>query len=72
MVVFYVEMWYTSTHKISAPFNDLDLLQNFIRYGKINKKVSEVAKAKLSAYLSCLSKELVGMSLFDSALPPKE
>ena len=51
---------------VSAPMNDLQLLQSLLEYSSINAEVSKAASQKFSNHLWYLAPELVGLALFDS------
>lgn len=68
IVLFYVKSWFTAPSAIKAPKHDLELLQNLIKYKKINADVSNAASLKLSGHLWYLSEDLSALSLFDDTV----
>lgn len=62
----YLRAWFTAPLPISAPCNDLRLLQQLSAYEKVNPAISNVASKKLEGQLWYLSEELVGLAFFDT------
>lgn len=69
IVGFYVKAWFTAPNAVSAPYNDLTLLQKFIQYEHVNAAVSKAAQEKLAAHLWYLSEENVALAFFDENVP---
>lgn len=65
VIKFYVKIWFSATSAITAPNNDLKLMQELISYNKINPLVSKNASEKMAKHLWYLSEELAALSLFD-------
>jgi len=65
----YIEAWFTALLAISAPSNDLKLIQALAEYRNENSVVSEAASSKFCSHLWYLSEELVGLAFYDPAVP---
>jgi hypothetical protein len=61
----YLKTWITAPSAISAPLNDLQLMNSLLQYSTIHQAISTATAKKLSSHLWYLSQELVGLSLFD-------
>lgn len=68
IVEFHVKSWFNAIIAILAPNQDLQLLQNLIKYRSINAQVAEAASVKLRGHLWYLSEHLVGLSFFDKSV----
>jgi len=65
----YIEAWFTAPLAISAPSNDLKLIQALADYKTENCIISEAAGSKFSGHLWYLSEELVGLAFYDPDVP---
>lgn len=65
----YIKAWFTCQFQIAAPRNDLELFKQLMVYKQANETVALAAITSLSRHLWYLSVTLVGLSLFDSAVP---
>jgi len=64
-VLVYLKAWITAPSAISAPLNDLQLMNQLLQYSTIHEAISVATSKKLSSHLWYLSQELVGLALFD-------
>ncbi|XP_049302015.1 uncharacterized protein LOC125775433 [Bactrocera dorsalis] len=71
IVNLYVKMWCQASNAISAPSNDLQLVQNVIKYRRIDQGVSEKVLGKYLLHLWYLNPELICLSLFDKNVSNK-
>lgn len=69
IVIFYLESWFYAPSAIRAPHQDLRLLQELIRYRKINSNIADAALVKLRGHLWYLSEHLAALSFFDETVP---
>ena len=65
-----VKAWITAPLAVKAPYRDLFLLKCLKKYADINDAISEVTTEKMACHLWYLSKEVVGLSLFDDDVMP--
>lgn len=65
----YIEAWFTAPLAISAPSNDLKLIQALADYKTENCIISEAAGSKFRGHLWYLSEELVGLAFYDPDVP---
>ena len=68
----YVHAWFTAPLAVSTPRNDLDLLKTLLGYNKVNKRVAKAATTRLVYHLWYLSEVMIGITVFDDTLFPKE
>lgn len=68
IVIFYIKAWFEAPSAISAPYNDLKLLQSLIEYKHIQLDVANAALEKLKLHLWYLSEHLIGLSFFDERI----
>ena len=61
----YIKAWITAPLAVSAPQNDLYLLQALVDYDSINNDISRLTAHKIASHLWYLNEELVGLALFD-------
>lgn len=66
IVNLYVNMWFQSSHAITAPNNDLEFIKNVIKYTYIDQGISETVLRKYLLHLWYLNPEQICFSLFDS------
>ncbi|XP_044575051.1 uncharacterized protein LOC123258862 [Cotesia glomerata] len=71
VVKFDLKIWFSATSAITAPNNDLTLIQDLISYDKINPLISKNASTKMAKHLWYLSEELSVLSLFDMSVSPE-
>lgn len=62
----YVKPWIQCCITSNAPYNDLQLMKELVRYSKINKEISQHAVKKFNDHLWYLGSELVVLSLFSN------
>lgn len=62
----YLRAWFQAPLSVSAPRNDLHLLQELLDYADIHKSISVATSKKLAAHLWYLSEVLIGLALFDA------
>lgn len=68
IVMFYVKSWFIAPCAIMAPAQDLNLLQDLIRYREIDAKTSDTAAEKLRKHSWYMSEDLAGLAFFDSTI----
>ena len=68
----YSTWWFTCTQICSAPWNDLQLYQNLLRYKEVNKLVATSALKALDRHLWYLTGETVFVSLFSEHVPDQD
>ena len=61
----YLKVWIYAPSAISAPLNDLLLMNSLLQYSTIHQAISTATAKTLSSHLWYLSQELVGLALFD-------
>jgi len=61
----YLKAWITAPSAISAPLNDLQLMNTLLQYSAIHGAISSATTKKFSSHLWYLSQELVCLALFD-------
>lgn len=61
----YCKTWFNAPRACLAPKQDLDLIENLLKYESIDKKISEKGINKMINHLWYLSPELVALALFD-------
>lgn len=61
----YVKAWINAPLAVSAPQNDLHLLQSLLEYRSIHAGISTVTSKKMAGHLWYLSEQLVNLALFD-------
>ena len=60
-----LKTWITAPSAISAPLNDLQLMNCLLQYATMQQTISTTTIKKLSLHFWCLFDELVGLALFD-------
>lgn len=65
IIKFYIKTWFTAPVAVKAASNDLKLVQNLIRFEKIDKTISKTVISKLLRHLWYLSEDLIALALFD-------
>lgn len=68
----YTKVWIQCCSPSNAPHNDLELMKELHRYGKINKAISEAAIAKFQDHLWYLGPELIVLALFSDKVNTTE
>jgi hypothetical protein len=68
----YVQAWFVAPLAVSAPRNDLALLQKLVAYSKVNKRIAAVAQTRLVYHLWYLSEIMMGITVFDEGLSVTE
>ncbi|KAG0712093.1 hypothetical protein GWK47_002150 [Chionoecetes opilio] len=66
-VKLYLKAWFTAPLAAAAPKSDLELMKALAAYP--NRVIGKAARAKLAKHLWYLSEDLVGLALFDRAVP---
>lgn len=64
-VNFYVVSWFDAPCAIISHCQDLNMVKNLYKFRSVHKKISDEATKVFSRKLWCVSKELVGLALFD-------
>jgi hypothetical protein len=72
IVHLYASWWFTCPQTSSAPWNDLQLYQNLLRYKEVNNLVASSALEALGRHKWYLTGELVIVSLFSEEVPVLE
>lgn len=72
IVCFYIKAWYRAPIAITAPNQDLSLIQSLIRFKETDVGISEAAVSKLCGHLWYISEHLVALSLFDPTVSVPE
>ena len=62
----------TCSSVADAPWNDLQLYQNLLRYEAVNAIISKSAIRALKLHLWYLTEEMVPLALFSSKVPPEQ
>jgi len=65
----YIRAWYTAPTAACTPNNDQMFLQQLAGYKSISPALSKVASSKFAGHLWYPKKELVGLALYDPAVP---
>ncbi|XP_057336568.1 uncharacterized protein LOC130675093 [Microplitis mediator] len=68
IVKIYAISWYSYPNPLKAPYQDLQFLQQLVKFKSINPKVSQVATKKFTGHLWYLSEELASLSFFDDSI----
>lgn len=71
-VLVYVKYWIEAPMATNAPWSDLSLWNDMIKYQDIDPEISEVVKNALKPHLCYLSDELVGLSLFSKKVSSED
>lgn len=71
IVNLYVKMWFQASNAITAPNNDLEFVQNAIKYRHIDPGVSDKVLGKYLLHLWYLNPEQICFSLFDNNVSNK-
>ena len=61
----YIKAWFTASLSVSSPNNDLNFLQNLVKFKAHNPSFSKVTSNTFARHLWYLSEELVGLAFFD-------
>lgn len=72
ITLIYSKWWLTSASATDAPWNDLCLYKNLIKFAKINKKISVSAIKAFDRHLWYLTGEIIPLALFSCILPDTE
>src|SRR6218665_2101750 len=64
----YIQSWFTASHTIQAPLNDLKCFERLELYKSINSTVANVAIKALCRHTWYLSEELIAFSFFDDRI----
>jgi hypothetical protein len=68
----YCRWWLTSTSVVDAPWHDLQLFQNLLKYEKINSIISSSALKAVKRHLWYLCSEMLPLALFSDLVPDSE
>ena len=64
----YTQSWFTTSHTIQAPLNDLKCFERLELYKSINSTAANVEIKELCCHTWFLSKELIVFSFFDDQI----
>ena len=68
----YSSWWFSCESTVNAPWNDLQLYQNLLKYAAVNPVVSSSAIRAFNRHLWYLSAEMVPLALFSDVVPDEE
>ena len=69
IVKIYVHYWFSATDAVSAPRTDLTFIKQLLAYEESDLEVAKAALDKFTRHLWYLNEEMIGLSIFDAALP---
>ena len=72
VTLIYCPWWSQSSCSVDAPWNDLVLYHNLLKYQQVNQVVAKSALKALDRHLWYLTAELVPLALFSSKVPSIE
>ena len=68
----YSEWWMTCTSAVDAPWHDLQLVHNLLKYKTVSPNVAESALRAFKHHLWYLTAEMIPLALFSSIVPTSE
>lgn len=68
IVKIYIKGWFSCPSAIRAPNQDLNFLQDLIKFKNIDKKISDVNSKKFANHLWYLSEEIASLGFFDDSV----
>ncbi|XP_057336674.1 uncharacterized protein LOC130675159 [Microplitis mediator] len=69
IVKIYIKGWFSCPSAIKAPNQDLNFLQDLIKFKNIDVKISDVTAKKFANHLWYLSEEIASLAFFDNSVP---
>jgi len=68
----YSEWWMTCSSAVDAPWHDLQLVHNLLKYKTVSPNVADSALRASKQHLSYLTAEMIPLALFSSVVPMHE
>lgn len=65
----YLKVWFSASHSLSAPQNDLQLLKDLVDYQSVNRRVATAAMNRFLFHQWYLSEINISFAMFDETLP---
>ena len=69
MCLIYSSWWITCRSPVDAPYNDLSLYQNLLKYAAVNSEIAGSAVRALKRHLWYLCPEMITLAIFSDIVP---
>lgn len=68
IILHYIKCWFVAPSAIKAPLSDLTMIQELVKYSKVNSQIANAALSKATRHFRYLSEELIGLGFFDKSV----